>query len=177
MTKFSHIDDKGNVKMVDVTNKLLTVRVAKAKGKINMPVSRYRNCFCKETKKDEWVSNFKMTTAAGDHQFIKANSKYMAIATRGGGGPVLIWEHEKRGRVPRDAAEVRLLYALSVVRLLPLCVSEYLGSFWFVSCSIMDAALPLVRRPAPASSRAFSSSSTRQVRVAEDGRETTRRHR
>ena len=36
MTKFSHIDDKGNVKMVDVTNKLLTVRVAKAEGKINM---------------------------------------------------------------------------------------------------------------------------------------------
>ena len=36
MTKFSHIDEKGNVKMVDVTNKLLTVRVAKAEGKINM---------------------------------------------------------------------------------------------------------------------------------------------
>lgn len=36
MTKFSHIDDKGNIKMVDVTNKLLTVRVAKAEGKINM---------------------------------------------------------------------------------------------------------------------------------------------
>ena len=36
MTKFSHVDDKGNVKMVDVTNKLLTVRVAKAEGKINM---------------------------------------------------------------------------------------------------------------------------------------------
>ena len=36
MTEFSHIDDKGNVKMVDVTNKLLTVRVAKAEGKINM---------------------------------------------------------------------------------------------------------------------------------------------
>ena len=36
MTKFSHIDDKGKIKMVDVTNKLLTVRVAKAKGKINM---------------------------------------------------------------------------------------------------------------------------------------------
>ena len=36
MTEFSHIDEKGNVKMVDVTNKLLTVRVAKAEGKINM---------------------------------------------------------------------------------------------------------------------------------------------
>ena len=36
MTEFSHVDERGNVKMVDVTNKLLTVRVAKAKGKINM---------------------------------------------------------------------------------------------------------------------------------------------
>jgi len=52
------------------------------------------------------ISNFTITAQAGDHQFIKANSKYMAIATRGGGGPVLIWEHEKRGRVPRDAAEL-----------------------------------------------------------------------
>ena len=36
MTEFSHVDEKGNVKMVDVTNKLLTVRFAKAEGKINM---------------------------------------------------------------------------------------------------------------------------------------------
>ena len=36
MTEFSHIDEKGNVKMVDVTNKLLTVRVAKAEGKMDM---------------------------------------------------------------------------------------------------------------------------------------------
>ena len=36
MTEFSHVDEKGNVKMVDVTNKLLTVRVAMAEGKIKM---------------------------------------------------------------------------------------------------------------------------------------------
>jgi len=36
MAKFSHIDEKGNVKMVDVTDKLSTVRIAKAKGKITM---------------------------------------------------------------------------------------------------------------------------------------------
>ena len=36
MTEFSHVDEKGNIKMVDVTHKLLTVRVAKAEGKINM---------------------------------------------------------------------------------------------------------------------------------------------
>ena len=36
MTKFSHIDDNGNVKMVDVTDKLSTARIAKAEGKIYM---------------------------------------------------------------------------------------------------------------------------------------------
>ncbi|MDP6499219.1 MAG: bifunctional molybdenum cofactor biosynthesis protein MoaC/MoaB [Candidatus Marinimicrobia bacterium] len=36
MNKFSHLDKKGNVKMVDVTNKVSTVRMAKAEGKISM---------------------------------------------------------------------------------------------------------------------------------------------
>ena len=46
MTEFSHVDEKGNVKMVDVTNKLLTVRVAKAEGKISMlpeTIARIKN--------------------------------------------------------------------------------------------------------------------------------------
>jgi molybdenum cofactor biosynthesis protein MoaC len=34
MNKFSHIDKQGNVKMVDVTDKVSTVRTAKAEGKI-----------------------------------------------------------------------------------------------------------------------------------------------
>ena len=36
MNKFSHLDKKGNVKMVDVTDKVSTVRMAKAEGKISM---------------------------------------------------------------------------------------------------------------------------------------------
>ena len=36
MDEFSHLDDMGNIKMVDVTNKLSTVRIAKASGKVNM---------------------------------------------------------------------------------------------------------------------------------------------
>ena len=46
MNEFSHVDEKGNVKMVDVTNKLLTVRVAKAEGKISMlpeTIARIKN--------------------------------------------------------------------------------------------------------------------------------------
>ena len=36
MSEFSHLDKKGNVKMVDVTDKITTVRVAKAEGVISM---------------------------------------------------------------------------------------------------------------------------------------------
>ena len=36
MDDFSHLDKKGNVKMVDVTHKVITARVAKAEGKITM---------------------------------------------------------------------------------------------------------------------------------------------
>ena len=36
MNDFSHLDNKGNVKMVDVTDKVMTVRIAKSEGKISM---------------------------------------------------------------------------------------------------------------------------------------------
>jgi molybdenum cofactor biosynthesis protein MoaC len=36
MNDFSHLDKKGNVKMVDVTDKVVTTRIAKAEGKISM---------------------------------------------------------------------------------------------------------------------------------------------
>ena len=36
MSEFSHLDKKGNVKMVDVTDKITTVRIAKAEGVISM---------------------------------------------------------------------------------------------------------------------------------------------
>ena len=34
MSDFSHLDDKGNVRMVDVTEKVNSLRVAKAEGMI-----------------------------------------------------------------------------------------------------------------------------------------------
>ena len=43
MTKFSHLDDKGDVKMVDVTDKLLTTRIAKAIGAIYMKPQTIEN--------------------------------------------------------------------------------------------------------------------------------------
>ncbi len=36
MNDFSHLDKSGNVRMVDVTDKIVTVRIAKAEGKISM---------------------------------------------------------------------------------------------------------------------------------------------
>jgi len=36
MNDFTHLDKSGNVKMVDVTDKMTTIRIAKAEGKISM---------------------------------------------------------------------------------------------------------------------------------------------
>ncbi|MDP6836986.1 MAG: cyclic pyranopterin monophosphate synthase MoaC, partial [Candidatus Marinimicrobia bacterium] len=36
MSKFSHLDKKGNVEMVDVTDKPATKRTARAEGKISL---------------------------------------------------------------------------------------------------------------------------------------------
>ena len=36
MSEFSHLDKHGNVKMVDVTDKMTTARMAKAEGKISI---------------------------------------------------------------------------------------------------------------------------------------------
>ena len=36
MNDFSHLDNSGHVKMVDVTDKVSTARMAKAEGKISM---------------------------------------------------------------------------------------------------------------------------------------------
>ena len=36
MSEFSHLDNKGNIRMVDVTNKVSATRVAKAEGRISM---------------------------------------------------------------------------------------------------------------------------------------------
>ena len=39
MNDFSHLDKSGNVRMVDVTDKIDTSRIARAEGKIFMTVS------------------------------------------------------------------------------------------------------------------------------------------
>eukprot|EP00939_MAST-03C_sp_MAST-3C-sp1_P005044 g5044.t1 len=63
-------------------------------------VSRVRNCYADTPNTNmDVISNFKVTTQAGDHQFIKANTKYCAVALIGGGGPVMLWDHSKMGRV------------------------------------------------------------------------------
>jgi len=68
--------------------------------------SRVRNCFAPDPKKDELYTEFRVSTKAGDHQYIKANTKYFAVPIRGGGGPVLVWRHDKPGRIPTSAPKV-----------------------------------------------------------------------
>jgi WD40 repeat protein len=68
--------------------------------------SRVRNCFAPDPKKDELFTEFKATSQAGDHQYIKANTKYFGVPLRGGGGPVLVWRHDKPCRIPSGVPKV-----------------------------------------------------------------------
>lgn len=45
---------------------------------------------------------FRCATKMGDQQYIKANTKYFAIAVQGGGNPIAVVDHSKPGRVSSD---------------------------------------------------------------------------
>lgn len=50
--------------------------------------SKYRHIYCDEPKPDACWSGFRLSTSAGDQQFIKASAKYCCVSLAGGGGPV-----------------------------------------------------------------------------------------
>lgn len=51
MTDFTHIDEKGQVRMVDVSEKAETVRTATAEARIEMKPETFRRIYDKEIKK------------------------------------------------------------------------------------------------------------------------------
>ena len=51
MTDFSHLDDMGNIKMVDISGKSYTARVAVARGKINMDPETVKQIIAGNTSK------------------------------------------------------------------------------------------------------------------------------
>lgn len=51
--------------------------------------SKVRHLFCQPDKKEETFFGLSLATTTGDHNYIKANNKFFATATRAGGGGAL----------------------------------------------------------------------------------------
>lgn len=60
--------------------------------------SKYRHVFCDAPKPNLCHSGFRLSTVTGDQQYIKASSKYFAVALFGGGGLVYVGRHDRPGR-------------------------------------------------------------------------------
>lgn len=60
--------------------------------------SKYRHVFCDAPKQEMCHHGFRLSTVTGDQQYIKASSKYFAVALFGGGGLVYIGRHDRPGR-------------------------------------------------------------------------------
>jgi coronin-1B/1C/6 len=61
--------------------------------------SKYRHVYVEPPKIDETFQGFRLSTATGEQQYIKGNTKFFAVALQGGGGPFAIVEHSKPGRM------------------------------------------------------------------------------
>eukprot|EP01029_Cantina_marsupialis_P029115 TRINITY_DN779818_c0_g1_i1.p1 TRINITY_DN779818_c0_g1~~TRINITY_DN779818_c0_g1_i1.p1 ORF type:complete len:437 (-),score=161.77 TRINITY_DN779818_c0_g1_i1:457-1767(-) len=58
-----------------------------------------KHTFAESAKPGELFTGIPLAFGMGDHSFIKANSKRFAIAVRGGGGPLLVHNFDKPGKV------------------------------------------------------------------------------
>eukprot|EP00980_Cylindrotheca_fusiformis_P001478 scaffold345_cov134-Cylindrotheca_fusiformis.AAC.89 len=60
--------------------------------------SKYRHIFCDQPKQELCYTGFRVATATGEQQYIKASAKYWAVAMFGGGGPLVVGRHDRPGR-------------------------------------------------------------------------------
>jgi coronin-1B/1C/6 len=61
--------------------------------------SKVRHVYCVAGKPEEQYSNFRLSTATGDHNYIKANTQYLAVPVQSGGGALAVHPLEKVGRI------------------------------------------------------------------------------
>jgi coronin-1B/1C/6 len=62
--------------------------------------SKVRHVFHQPVKNDQTYTGIRPTNKAGPHQFIKANTKYFALAEQaGGGGPLLVRKFNQTGKL------------------------------------------------------------------------------
>eukprot|EP00516_Mucochytrium_quahogii_P003985 CAMPEP_0203759522 /NCGR_PEP_ID=MMETSP0098-20131031/12565_1 /ASSEMBLY_ACC=CAM_ASM_000208 /TAXON_ID=96639 /ORGANISM=" , Strain NY0313808BC1" /LENGTH=439 /DNA_ID=CAMNT_0050652531 /DNA_START=104 /DNA_END=1423 /DNA_ORIENTATION=- len=62
--------------------------------------SKVRHVYCQPSKPEEHYSNIRLSTATGDHNYIKANCTYVSVPVATGGGALAIQPLDKPGRFP-----------------------------------------------------------------------------
>lgn len=60
--------------------------------------SKVRHLFCTEPKPEEQYQNFKLSTATGDHNYIKGNGLYFGVSIASGGGALAIVSYADKGK-------------------------------------------------------------------------------
>eukprot|EP00531_Pseudo-nitzschia_arenysensis_P007630 CAMPEP_0116123814 /NCGR_PEP_ID=MMETSP0329-20121206/4949_1 /TAXON_ID=697910 /ORGANISM="Pseudo-nitzschia arenysensis, Strain B593" /LENGTH=462 /DNA_ID=CAMNT_0003617755 /DNA_START=228 /DNA_END=1616 /DNA_ORIENTATION=+ len=60
--------------------------------------SKYRHVYCDAPKQAMCYTGFRVATATGEQQYIKASTKYWSVAMFGGGGPLVVGRHDRPGR-------------------------------------------------------------------------------
>lgn len=61
--------------------------------------SKVRHVYAEEPKTEQCYSDIRLSTATGDQNYIKGNTKFFAVAVRGGGGSLLVNPYERTGKL------------------------------------------------------------------------------
>ena len=64
--------------------------------------SKVRHIYCQPPKAEECHTAMRLSTSTGDHNYIKGNSKFFALALQGGGGPLAVIPYSAAGKIPRE---------------------------------------------------------------------------
>ncbi|KAJ8608756.1 hypothetical protein CTAYLR_007792 [Chrysophaeum taylorii] len=59
--------------------------------------SKYRHVYVEAPKVEDTYKGFRLSTATGEQQYIKGNTKFFAVALQGGGGPIAVVPFEHKG--------------------------------------------------------------------------------
>mmetsp|Transcript_4962 Transcript_4962/g.15002 ORF Transcript_4962/g.15002 Transcript_4962/m.15002 type:complete len:447 (-) Transcript_4962:120-1460(-) len=59
--------------------------------------SKYRHVYVEAPKVEDTYKGFRLSTATGEQQYVKGNTKFFAVALSGGGGPIAVVPYEQKG--------------------------------------------------------------------------------
>jgi len=65
--------------------------------------SKFRHVYVEPAKTDQTYTGLKLSTATGEQNYIKANTKFFCVSLQGGGGPMYVCPHAKVGRFETGA--------------------------------------------------------------------------